>query len=171
MRSAAAIYGIIVSSLLVGPAAASAQHIPGGGARDLRERSARLAIEYRREVLADLSRLMLDWQAAWEADDAPTLIEMYSQNGVIIRPSERAAYRGREEIEGFFVDLLSTAGTISTDILDLDAADRMAYVVARYTSSPSQGVGGEIMRGTLVTVVQLEGSTWRIRSQTFLDGS
>ncbi len=170
MRLAAVICGVLLSSVLLGPAALSAQQFPGRSARDLRDRNSRLAVEYRQGILADVSRVMLAWRDAWEADDARSLSRLYSDDGVVIRPTHGAAYRGRDEIEGFFTEILPNVRAISTDVLDLDAADRMAYLVTRYTSSPSQGIGGAgTMQGTLISVFQLQGRDWRIRSQTFLD--
>jgi len=172
MRSAAVICGVVLSSIMLGPAALTAQQYPGRSARDLRDRNSRLAVEYRQGLLADVSRVMVTWRDAWEADDASSLARLYSDKGVIIRPIHGAAYRGHGEIEGFFTEVLPTVRAISTDVLDLDVADRMAYLVTKYTSSPSQGIGaGGTMHGTLVSVFQLEGRNWRIRSQTFLDES
>jgi uncharacterized protein (TIGR02246 family) len=118
------------------------------------------------EVTATFGR----WKNAWAQDDAGDTADFYTDDAVIIVPTQSAAYRGKDDVEQFLEDLLPTLGELSTDIIEFDAGDRLAYLVARFSSPPSQGIGGSGgMAGTFVSVFRLEGRNWKIRSQTLFE--
>lgn len=170
MRSAALIHSVLVSLLLLGPEALGAQNLPGGNPRDFGDRQRRAAAEYRREMLHAVTAAFGRWKNAWAEDDAGKTADFYTEDAVIIIPTQSAAYRGKDDVEQFLEDLLPTIGALSTDIIEFDTGDRLAYLVVRFSSPPSQGIGGSSgMRGTFVSVFRLEGRNWKIRSQTFFE--
>lgn len=170
MRSAAFVHGVLLSLLLIGPEVLGAQNLPGGNPRDYRERSLRAAAQYRLEVLHAVNAAFGRWKDAWAEDDAGETADFYTEDAVIIIPTQGAAYRGQDDVEQFLEGLLPTLGALSTDVIEFDAGDRLAYLVARFSSPPSQGIDGSGgMRGTFVSVFRLQGRNWKIRSQTFFE--
>lgn len=170
MRAVALTHTVMLSLLLLGPEALGAQNLPGGNPRDYAERQRRAAAEYRREMLHEVTGTFGRWKNAWADDDAGDAADFYTDDAVIIVPTQSAAYRGRDDVERFLEDLLPTVGALSTDIIEFDAGDRLAYLVVRFSAPPSHGIDGSGgMQGTFVSVFRLEGRSWRIRSQTFFE--
>lgn len=170
MRSVALTQGVLLSLLVLGPGSLGAQNLPGGNPRAYGERQRRAAAEYRREMLHAVTGTFGRWKSAWAEDDVGDTADFYTEDAVIIIPTQNAAYRGKEEVEQFLDDVLPTLGALSTDIIEFDAGDRFAYLVVRFSSPPSMGIGGSGgMRGTFVSVYRLEGRNWRIRSQTIFE--
>jgi hypothetical protein len=137
MRSAPLIHSVLFSLLLVGPGALAAQNLPGGNPRDYGERQRRAAEQYRRELLHDVTGTFGRWKRAWADDDAGDTADFYTDDAVIIIPTQSAAYRGKDDVEQFLEDLLPTLGELSTDIIEFDAGDRLAYLIVRFSSPPS----------------------------------
>lgn len=170
MRPTALVHSILVSLLLLGPEALGAQNLPGGNPRDYGDRQRRAAEQYRREMLHEVTATFGRWKTAWAEDDAGDTADFYTDDAVIIIPTQSTAYRGKDDVEQFLEDLLPTLGELSTDIIEFDAGDRLAYLVVRFSSPPSLGIGGSGgMEGTFVSVFRLEGRNWRIRSQTIFE--
>ncbi len=114
MRSAPLIHSVLFSLLLVGPGALAAQNLPGGNPRDYGERQRRAAEQYRREMLHDVTATFGRWKSAWADDDAGDTTDYYTDDAVIIIPTQSAAYRGKDDVEQFLEDLLPTLGELST---------------------------------------------------------
>jgi ketosteroid isomerase-like protein len=170
MRPTALTHSVLLSLLLLGPAALAAQNLPGGNPRDYAERQRRAAEEYRREMLLEVTGTFGRWKNAWAEDDAGDAADFYTEDAVIVVPTQNAAYRGKADVEQFLEGLLPMVGALSTDIIEFDAGDRLAYLVVHFSSPPSHGIDGSGgMQGTFVSVFRLEGRNWKIRSQTFFE--
>lgn len=162
--------GVALSALVLGAEALGAQNLPGGNPRDFGERQRRAAEAYRREMLHEVTATFGRWKNAWAEDDVGDAADFYTDDAVVIIPTENTAHRGKADVERFLKGLLPTVGGLSTDIIEFDAGDRLAYLVVRFSSPPSQGIDGSGgMQGTFVSVFRLEGRSWRIRSQTFFE--
>jgi uncharacterized protein (TIGR02246 family) len=121
-------------------------------------------------LLHDVTGTFGRWKRAWADDDAGDTADFYTDDAVIIIPTQSAAYRGKDDVEQFLEDLLPTLGELSTDIIEFDAGDRLAYLIVRFSSPPSLGIDGSRgMQGTFVSVFRLEGRNWKIRSQTLFE--
>lgn len=171
MRAAAALtHGVLLALLLLGPQALGAQNLPGGNPRDFADRQRRAAAEYRREMLHEVTATLGRWKNAWAEDDAGDAADFYTEDAVVVVPTRNAAHRGKAEVEEFLKDLLPRVGELSTNIIEFDTGDRLAYLVAHFSSPPSQGINGSGgIGGTFVSVFRLEGRNWKIRSQTIFE--
>lgn len=170
MRASTLTCTLLLTLVSLGPAALGAQNLPGGNPRDYGERQRRAAEEYRREMLHQVTGTFGRWKNAWASDDAGETAEFYTDDAVIIVPTQNAAYRGRDEVRRFLEGLLPSLGALSTSIIEFDTGDRLAYLVVHFSSPPSQGINGSgSMQGTFVSVFRLEGRSWKIRSQTIFE--
>lgn len=170
MRSSVVMNSLFLALAVLLPPPLEAQNLPGGDPRDYRDRLRRGAAEYHREILHEVTSTFGRWKAAWTEDELGKIAGFYTSDAVVILPAQSAAYRGQNDVERLLEDLLSTLGEISTDIIEFDTGDRLAYLVAHFSAPPSLGIDGSGgMKGTCVSIFRLEGGDWKIRSQTFFE--
>lgn len=151
--------------LLAAPLAAQ---IPGGTGDDLRRRQRVAQLEYRAEVLRDVTEILEEWTNDWRDGEIGPLADRYAE-GAIIRGLAFGPRTGRDQIEAGLEDFLSHAGDIEIRLHDFEASGRLAYGMGRYEfSTAAKSAGSVTHEGQVVTVFQRIGGDWLIRSQTFL---
>lgn len=136
------------------------------GYQQLDPRSVRA--EYTAEVLDRINDHLADWGDAWANDRVEELTELYWEDAVMITPAGKTL-RGRNEIRSYFQVSLEEHGHIEAFMLDFDASGGMSQVFGNYMLGIQRGEGaGTQQTGPMLTVYQMRGRTWKIRSQVFL---
>lgn len=129
------------------------QRLPIGGVR----------AEYVAEVLDRLTEVQADWGEHWAADQIDDLIEMYSEDALLMSP-DGTMNRGHDALRTYFEAALPTMGSVEAFMLDFDASGEMSQVFGNYALE----VDGVETRGPMLTVYIRRGRQWRIRTQVFM---
>jgi ketosteroid isomerase-like protein len=145
------------------PAALGAQVLPIPRQTDWEQERQR----YLGEALREFNRMLNDWRAAAEADDARAASRFYT-SAATLHFQEGAPAEGRAAIERKLQEVLPTIGGLRTGVSDFSASSNLAFAVGRfwYDEAGSDGIATGVT-GTYMVVAERQGRDWRIRSQMF----
>ena len=141
---------------------ASAQHLPGGTARDLGgERNA-----YRAQVRAELTQLVTQWADAWNADDAAGLSRLVARNGTLAVEG-LPLIRGPQAVSDSLPAVLARDEAMQWRIADFETSGDLAYAICDLEWGLADAGGGGARRGRMSFVAtRVSNSEWRVRSVT-----
>ena len=165
LLSAAAVW---VATALV-PATGVSQRLPGTPGGDGFSAAMNRA-EFFADVMFHTDSLLKEWRIAWAADDAEALLDLYTEDAVIIFEQD-APVRGREAIQAKLASLLEESGEVQVSIGDFDASGRMGMISGLLTVQMRSQTGSRTMTGIHLTVLTRPGRDWKIRSQVIRLGT
>lgn len=151
---------VILATLLI-PRPLVAQLVPGTN------RGGDAAREYQAYIIRNVTELMSDWGSAWSADDRDALVDLYTEDAVLM-PPEGNTIHGRDALAEHFRQLIPATTGVTAAVADFDARGAMAYASGTYSYGIRRGSTTVRRTGTHVTVMVREGNTWLIRLQTFV---
>ena len=151
------------------PAAGLAQRLPGTPGGDGFSAAMNRA-EFYADVMFHTDSLLKEWRVAWAADDAEMLLDLYTEDAVIIFEQDEPV-RGREAIQAKLASLLEESGEVQAAINDFDASGRMGMVSGLLTVQMNDRTGSRTITGIHLTVLTRPGRDWKIRSQVIRLGT
>ena len=151
------------------PAAGVAQRLPGTPGGDGFSAAMNRA-EFFADVMFHTDSLLKQWRTAWAADDAEALLDLYTEDAVIIFEQDEPV-RGREAIQAKLASLLEESGEAQVSIGDFDASGRMGMISGLLTVQMRNQTGSRTMTGIHLTVLTRPGRDWKIRSQVIRLGT
>lgn len=159
----------LAAASIVVPAKGTAQRLPGTPGGDGFSAALNRA-EFFADVMFHTDSLLKMWRAAWAADDTEALLELYTEDAVIIFEQDEPV-RGREAIQTKLASLLEESGEIQAAIGDFDASGRMGMVSGLLTVQMNNRTGSRTVTGIHLTVLTRPGRHWKIRSQVIRLGT
>ena len=93
------------------------------------------------ELPAALDTVLRDYERAWGARDADALAELFTVDGLVLRPGHPPAH-GREAIREAYQ---GSGGPLTLRAYDFATAGDVGYVIGGYTSDPSRLEGGKFV--------------------------
>lgn len=159
----------LAAMVVLSPSAALAQRqlgIPGGDGFS----AALNRAEFMADVMHHTDELLKKWRAAWAADDADELLDLYTEDAVIIFEQDEPV-RGREAIQAKLATLLEESGEIQLSIGDFDASGRMGMISGLLTIQMQHQTGSRTMTGIHMTILTRKGRRWQIRTQVIRLGT
>lgn len=159
----------LATILALAPSTASAQRQLGTPGGDGFSAALNMA-EFYADVMEHTDKVLKQWRAAWEADDAAKLLELYTEDAVIIFEQDEPA-RGHDAIREKLATLLEESGEIQVSIGDFDASGRMGMISGLLTFQMHDQTGSRTMTGLHLTVLTRKGRKWQIRSQVIRLGT
>ena len=160
---------VIVAVALLSPSTAFAQRQLGTPGGDGFSAALNLA-EFYADVMENTDKVLKQWRTAWAADDADELLELYTEDAVIIFEQDEPA-RGREAVREKLAALLQETGEVQVSIGDFDASGRMGMISGLLTFEMRDATGSRTMTGLHLTVLTRKGRKWQIRSQVIRLGT
>ena len=156
-------FGVFLMVALLATAGPAGSQVPG---QRLPSRD-RIRAEFLENILQGVNELRREWTEQIREDRLDPLMELYTEDAVLISP-DGVASRGSEAIREFWSGLLPSLGSIESGLSDLDASGQMAMVSGSYVMHRMSEDGrSERRSGSLLTVFIQNGRTWRIRAQVF----
>jgi ketosteroid isomerase-like protein len=127
----------------------------------------RVRAEFISNVLGELNETRDAWADAVENDDVEPLVELYTEDAVVI-PPDGIPRRGEEEIREYWAEALPRMGTFQTGLSDVDGSGRMVMAWGSYLLNErgDDNVFAQLS-GSLMNVYVKTGGSWRIRGQVF----
>jgi ketosteroid isomerase-like protein len=153
---------VLISSAAATPAA-SQTGVPGPGITSNR----RHMTDFLNEVNQRVTGLTRQWRGAWVRDEIDDLVDLYTEDAVLIL-AEGEPIRGHRRLKQYFEESLATLGGAQLSETDFHASGRMALMSGpfSYLIQGENGLSWQVT-GTHVTVFLREGRDWKIRSQIF----
>lgn len=160
---------MIAAMVVLSSSGALAQRRPGTPGGDGFSAALNMA-EFYADVMEHTDNVLKRWRTAWAADDADELLELYTEDAVIIFEQDEPA-RGREAIREKLAALLQQTGEVQVSIGDFDASGRMGMISGLLTFEMQGRTGSRTMTGLHLTVLTRKGRNWQIRSQVIRLGT
>lgn len=160
---------LIAVMVALSPAAALAQRQPGTPGGDGFSAALNMA-EFFADVMEHTDEVLKKWRTAWAADDVGELLELYTEDAVIIFEQDEPV-RGHEAIQIKLATLLQESGEVQVSIGDFDASGRMGMISGLLTFQMRDQAETRTMTGLHLTVLTRKGRKWQIRSQVIRLGT
>ena len=145
------------------PVTGVAQRIPGMPGGDGFSAAANRA-EFLADVMFHTDSVLKEWRTAWADDDVVALLDLYSENAVLIFEQDEPV-RGHEAIRAKLESLLGESGEAQVSIHDFEASGRMGMVSGLFTVQMRNLTGSRTTTGIHLTVLTRARRDWKIRSQ------
>lgn len=154
--------------LLLAPAALPAQAgIPGQRLEPGRGMEA----EYLTYAMRGVRQTLGAWSGAWRAGDPARLAGLYASDARLVAGDGAGPLRGRAEIERYWAAQRPATREVTLEMDDFDVSSQIAFVQGAYELVRTRPDGAEERTGGVhLTVLVMEGRSWRIRSQVFRPG-
>jgi uncharacterized protein (TIGR02246 family) len=152
---------LIATTLCSNPAVAQVVPIQGGAGRADQ-------MLYAAESLQEYQTLLRSWTAAWSRGNARDVTRLYIDDATLV-PTGGTILQGRGEILPAIGDLIAERPNMRVTLLEYEVRGTLFYTLGSYThqgGSAGSSSGG-LASGTVATILQRDGRTWRIRSQIF----
>jgi uncharacterized protein (TIGR02246 family) len=160
-KSFAATLGLLATTLFCGAAEAQVIPIHGGNARQEQ-------MLYAAETLQEYQNIIRDWTAAWGRGSARDVARLYLEDATLV-PEGGVILRGRREIVPALDPLLASRRNVRINLVEYEVRGTLFYALGSYTHSEVVDGNGNNrnVTGMVVTILQRDGRSWRIRSQIF----
>jgi uncharacterized protein (TIGR02246 family) len=114
-------------------------------------------------VRTELNGLLMQWQRAWQRDDAPELASFYAEDGNYLPPGN-PAIQTRSAIRDYFAKHLRVVGDARMQIVDFGTSGDLAYLTVRATYQlPNATVGGlDAVRTEMIVLRRRPNGSWII---------
>ena len=145
------------------PTNGTAQRIPGMPGGDGFSAAANQA-EFLADVMFHTDSVLKEWRAAWADDDVDALLELYTDDAVLIFEQDEPV-RGHEAMRAKLEALLRESGEAQVSIGDFDASGRMGMVSGLLTVQLRNQSGSRTTTGIHLTVLTRDRRDWKIRTQ------
>lgn len=153
---------LLLGSLLVAtPLAAQVIPIHGGSQRQDQ-------MLYAAETLEEYQRIVRTWTSAWDRGNTRELARLYRDDATLV-PQGGVILQGRQEIAPVLDSLVRDRNSFRINLVEYEVRGTLFYALGSFTyHEAGNGNGGaEPVSGTVMTILQRDGRTWRIRSQIF----
>ncbi len=114
-------------------------------------------------VRTELNGLLMQWQRAWQRDDALELATFYAEDANYLPPSV-PTIQTRRAIRDYFANHLRQVGDARMQIVDFGTSGDLAYMTVRGTyQMPSATTGGpEAVRTEMMVLRRRTNGSWVI---------
>jgi len=158
-RTLPAIAGLALCVMSARIAGAQAMFVPNPEIR-----RAELAA-YRAEMRKAAQKIIAQWKAAWERDDAAATAALYADNAFFAPPGGPPQETAKAVLEHLRATLPSASG-LTIEMIDFEGAGDLSYATAKYSYIVTPPDAAAYMeQGMCVFVFTRDGRRLRIRSQ------
>ncbi len=123
---------------------------------------------YAAETLQEYQNIVRDMTTAWTRGNARDVARLFLDDATLV-PQGGVILSGRREILPALQPLIDGRRNLRINLVEYEVRGTLFYALGSYThTEPMDGNGAtRNITGMVVTILQRDGRTWRIRSQIF----